>query len=198
MDHIRDLAQDEGQETRIARWLDAELHHRFEWNQSPLFRFHVHVRSDDEFQLTMSDACLDGWSVGTLLTELLAYYFARVDRKSPPELPELPFGYSDFIALERQAIANEESQKFWDELVARADFTPLLKQPSHEDKEPHRVRRIDLPIPDDVAAGLKALADSLGVSIKHVLLAAHLKTLGHLDRLDQPGYGLARQWTSGG
>ncbi len=190
VDDIRDLAQDEGQETRIARWLDAELHHRFEWNQSPLFRFHVHVRSDDEFQLTMSDACLDGWSVGTLLTELLAYYFARVDRKSPPELPELPFGYSDFIALERQAIANEESQKFWDELVARADFTPLLKQPSHEDKEPHRVRRIDLPIPDDVAAGLKALADSLGVSIKHVLLAAHLKTLGHLTGSISPVTGL--------
>jgi hypothetical protein len=104
------------------------LHHRFEWSQAPLFRFHVHVRSNDEFQLTMSDACLDGWSVGTLLTELLAYYFARVNQKVPPELPELPFGYSDFIALEKQAIANEESQKFWDGLVARADFAPLLKQ----------------------------------------------------------------------
>ena len=190
VDDIRDLAQDEDQETRIARWLDAELHHRFEWSQSPLFRFHVHVRSNDEFQLTMSDACLDGWSVGTLLTELLAYYFARVDRKSPPELPELPFGYSDFIALERQAIANEESQKFWDNLVARADFAPLLKQPSHEDKEPHRVRRIDLPIPDDVAAGLKELAHSLGVSVKHVLLAAHLKALGHLTGSISPVTGL--------
>jgi amino acid adenylation domain-containing protein len=190
MDDIRDLAQDEDQETRIARWLDAELHHRFEWSQVPLFRFHVHVRSNNEFQLTMSDACLDGWSVGTLLTELLAYYFARVDRKSPPELPELPFGYSDFIALERQAIANEESQRFWDNLVARADFAPLLKQPSHEDKEPHRVRRIDLPIPDDVAAGLKELAHSLGVSIKHVLLAAHLKALGHLTGSISPVTGL--------
>jgi amino acid adenylation domain-containing protein len=190
MDDIRDLAQDEDQETRIARWLDAELHHRFEWSQAPFFRFHVHVRSNNEFQLTMSDACLDGWSVGTLLTELLAYYFARVNRKSPPELPELPFGYSDFIALERQAIANEESQKFWDNLVARADFAPLLKQPSHEDKEPHRVRRIDLPIPDDVAAGLKELAHSLGVSIKHVLLAAHLKALGHLTGSISPVTGL--------
>ncbi|MFL6313358.1 MAG: amino acid adenylation domain-containing protein [Terriglobales bacterium] len=190
VDDIRDLAHDEDQETRIARWLDAELHHRFEWNQSPLFRFHVHVRNDGEFQLTMSDACLDGWSVGTLLTELLAYYFARVDRKSPPELPELPFGYSDFIALEREAIANEESQKFWDGLLAHADFAPLLKQPAHEDKEPHRVRRIDLPIPDDVAAGLKALADSLDVSIKHVLLAAHLKALGHLTGSISPVTGL--------
>src|SRR5205823_9775908 len=55
-------------ETQISKWLDAELHRRFEWRQAPLFRFHVHLRSDDEFQLTMSDACLDGWSVGTLLT----------------------------------------------------------------------------------------------------------------------------------
>jgi amino acid adenylation domain-containing protein len=190
VDDIRDLEQDEDRETRITRWLDAELHHRFEWSQASLFRFHVHVRSDDEFQLTMSDACLDGWSVGTLLTELLAYYFVRVDQETPPELPELPFGYSDFIALEKQAIANEESQKFWDDLLARADFTPLFRQPAHDDKESHRVRRIDLPIPDDVSAGLKALANSLGVSVKHVLLAAHLKALGHLTGSIAPVTGL--------
>jgi amino acid adenylation domain-containing protein len=190
VDDIRDLAQDEDKETRISKWLEAELHHRFEWTQAPLFRFHVHVRSNDEFQLTMSDACLDGWSVGTLLTELLAYYFARLDRKAPPELPELPFGYSDFIALERQATANEESQRFWDDLVARADFVPLFRQPSHGDNESHRVRRIDLPIPGDAAAGLKALADSLGVSVKHVLLAAHLKALGHLTGSSTPVTGL--------
>jgi amino acid adenylation domain-containing protein len=190
VDDIRDLAQDEDQETRIAQWLDAELYHRFDWNQAPLFRFHIHVRSNDEFQLTMSDACLDGWSVGTLLTELLAHYFAHVDGKTPPELQELLFGYSDFIALEKQAIANEESQKFWDDLLARADFAPLLRQPSHEDKEPHRVRRIDLPIPDDVAAGLKALANSLGVPVKHALLAVHLKALGHLTGSTAPVTGL--------
>ena len=190
VDDVRNLAQDEDKETRISRWLDAELHHRFEWREAPLFRFHVHIRSNDEFQLTMSDAFLDGWSVGTLLTELLAYYFARLDGKTPPELPELSFGYSDFIALERQAIANEESQRFWDDLVARADFAPLLRQPSNEDNEPYRGRRIDLPIPNDVAAGLKSLADSLGVSVKHVLLAVHLKALGHLTGSITPVTGL--------
>jgi amino acid adenylation domain-containing protein len=188
VDDVRDLAEDK--ETRISRWLDAELHHRFEWRRAPLFRFHVHIRSNNEFQLTMSDACLDGWSVGTLLTELLAYYFARLDRKAPPELPELPFDYSEFIALERQAIANEESQKFWDDLVARADFAPLFSQLSNGGNELHRVRRIDLPIPDDVAAGLKSLANSLGVSVKHVLLSAHLKALGHLTGSITPVTGL--------
>jgi amino acid adenylation domain-containing protein len=188
VDDIRDLAED--QETHISRWLDTELHHHFDWRQAPFFRFHVHVRSNHEFQLTMSDACLDGWSVGTLLTELLAYYFARVEGKTPPALPELRFGYSDFIALERQAAENEESQRFWDDLVARADFVPLFRQPSNDDQEPHRVRRIDLPIPDDVAAGLKALANSLGMSVKHVLLAVHLKALGHLTGAIIPVTGL--------
>ena len=190
VDDIRDLAQDEDKETQITRWLDAELHHRFEWNRAPLFRFHVHVRSNHEFQLTMSDACLDGWSVGTLLTELLAYYFARLDGETPPQLLALPFGYSDFIALERQAIANEESQRFWDDLVARADFEPLFKQLGNREKEAHRVRRIDLPIPDDVATGLKSLANSLGISVKHVLLAVHLKALGHLTGSITPVTGL--------
>ena len=192
VEDIRDLAQDEdkNKDTHISRWLNAELHHRFEWGKAPFFRFHVHIRSNDEFQLNMSDACLDGWSVGTLLTELLSWYFARLDRKAPPELPELRFGYSDFIALERQAITSEESQRFWDNLVAHADFEPLLRQPSHGDNEPHRVRRIDLPIPDDVAAGLKSLADSLGASVKHTLLAAHLKALGILTGSIAPVTGL--------
>ena len=136
VDDLRNLVRDEDKETQISQWLDAELHHYFEWSQAPFFRFHVHLRSEQEFQLTMSDACLDGWSVGTLLTELLEYYFARLDQKAPPKLPALPFGYSDFIALERQAIANEESQKFWDHLVAGADFVPLFRQPSKDDNEP--------------------------------------------------------------
>jgi len=84
---VGDLRGLPDKETQISKWLDAELHRRFEWRQAPLFRFHVHLRSDDEFQLTMSDACLDGWSVGTLLTELLANYFARLDQKAPPEVP---------------------------------------------------------------------------------------------------------------
>ena len=188
VEDIRGLAQDK--ETHISRWLNAALHHHFEWGKAPFFRFHVHIRSNDEFQLNMSDACLDGWSVGTLLTELLSWYFARLDRKAPPELPELRFGYSDFIALERQAITNEESQRFWDDLVAGADFEPLLRQPAHGDNEPHRVRRIDLPIPDDVAAGLKSLANSLGASVKHALLAAHLKALGYLTGSIAPVTGL--------
>jgi amino acid adenylation domain-containing protein len=190
VDDLRNLVRDEDKETQISQWLDAELHHYFEWSQAPFFRFHVHLRSEQEFQLTMSDACLDGWSVGTLLTELLEYYFARLDQKAPPKLPALPFGYSDFIALERQAIANEESQKFWDHLVAGADFVPLFRQPSKDDSEPYCVRRIDLPIPDDFAAGLKALANSLRISVKHVLLAAHLKALGHLTGSIAPVTGL--------
>src|SRR5262249_4715461 len=44
--------------------------------------------------------------------------------------------------------------------------------------------------PDDAAAGLKALANSLGVQVKHVLLAAHLKALGHLTGSIAPVTGL--------
>src|SRR5262249_43821664 len=66
----------------------------------------------------------------------------------------------------------------------------LFRRPSNDDNDPHRVRRIDLPIPDDVTAGIKALADSLGVTVKHFLLAAHLKALGHLTGSSAPVTGL--------
>src|SRR6185369_15773367 len=57
VDDLRNLVRDEDKETQISQWLDAELHHYFEWSQAPFFRFHVHLRSEQEFQLTMSDAC---------------------------------------------------------------------------------------------------------------------------------------------
>ena len=60
--------------------MEAEKHRRFEWNTVPLLRVHVHRRSEDSFQFSLSEPFLDGWSVakakrmGASAAKLLVYY----------------------------------------------------------------------------------------------------------------------------
>src|SRR5207248_3351555 len=75
----------EGQEAAVARWLEEEKQARFDFRRAPLLRFHVHRRSAESFQFTLSEhhAILDGWSVASLLTELFQLYFGRVTAVAP-------------------------------------------------------------------------------------------------------------------
>src|SRR5438128_7715843 len=60
------------QEEALDSWIYEERFRRFDWSRAPLLRFHVHRRSDETFQFTMTEhhAILDGWSVARLLSEL--------------------------------------------------------------------------------------------------------------------------------
>jgi DNA-binding GntR family transcriptional regulator len=49
----------------------------FDWGLAPMLRVSIHMRSDSEFQFTVSDAALDGWCVASLITEILEAYAAR-------------------------------------------------------------------------------------------------------------------------
>ena len=102
----------EAQERAIAQWIDAEKHRAFELERAGLLRVHVHRRSHETFNLTLSfhHAILDGWSVASLLTELLTHYARRLDgQDSASEVlavaPASAPAYRDYIALERRAAA---------------------------------------------------------------------------------------------
>jgi hypothetical protein len=110
------------QDEALAGWLAAEARRKFDWRRPPLLRLHVHRRSDETFQLTLSEPFLDGWSVGLLLTELLSRHLAllaaaRPDLGLPPVAPpeERPLRsrVRDYVALELAALASEECRQFW-------------------------------------------------------------------------------------
>ncbi|MGI2903497.1 condensation domain-containing protein [Tolypothrix sp. VBCCA 56010] len=73
-----------------------------------IFRFQIHRL--EEFHLSFSfsfhHVILDGWSVATLLTQLLQRYIYYIEAKSIPPLTVPAIPYSDFIAQEQSAIAN--------------------------------------------------------------------------------------------
>jgi amino acid adenylation domain-containing protein len=180
VEDVRGLPPDE-QEALVAAWVDAEMRRPFDWTRAPLARITAHRRSDESFQLSLTEPFLDGWSVASLLTELYGTYAALLRGDAPPDRPPLRTSYRDFVALEREAIASEACRGFWARALAGASPTRLPRRAGGgREGDAPPVPRVDVPIPDDVAEGLARLASRLGVPVKSVLLAAHLKVVSVL------------------
>ncbi|MBW3570695.1 MAG: amino acid adenylation domain-containing protein, partial [Gemmatimonadetes bacterium] len=167
-------------------WMDREKSRGFDWTRPPLLRFHAHVLGDDAFRLVLAEhhAVLDGWSVASLVTELLRSYVAIRDGAPDPAGAPPAARFRDFVALERQAVASAESRGFWRDVVADA---PLAELPPREGGDASRadvapVLWIELPA--RTAAGVRRVAERAGVPIKTVLLAAHLRVLALLSGAD--------------
>ncbi|HSF43044.1 MAG TPA: non-ribosomal peptide synthase/polyketide synthase [Thermoanaerobaculia bacterium] len=166
------------QEAAVAEWLRREGRSAFDWSRPPLLVFHVHRRSEETFQLTMSfhHAILDGWSSASLLTELFRRYVALLEGTPLSEPPPVVV-YRDFVALERRALASEEGRNLWRRLLDGAPVTRLPRLSAAPQGARGEARTHELRIPDQIAAGLRQAALSAGVPLKSVLLATHLKAL---------------------
>lgn len=179
---IRSLTPEQQGET-IVRWIAEEKQRGFDCTALPLVRFHVHLRSEQtlQFSLSFHHAAIDGWSDATMLTELFTDYFARLKGQSIPILPPTA-RYRDFVALEREAIESEEARRFWDMLLSDATLMRLPRWPEGDQaRRPGAAVVQPVPIPVELSLQLKRLALELAVPIKDVLLAAHLHVMAMLS-----------------
>ncbi len=167
------------QATEIARWLDAETRRRFDWTETPLVRVHVHRRSDNAFQFTLTEPFLDGWSVALLLTELFEQYAAGGATGAPSARPPLAASYRDYVALEREALASSAAREFWTRALEGTASRPLPKDEELDAAE-RPIRRVEVPIAKTTSDALQRLADRSGTPLKSVLLAAHARVVSHL------------------
>ncbi|MGH9928698.1 MAG: amino acid adenylation domain-containing protein, partial [Pyrinomonadaceae bacterium] len=176
VEDLRHLSPAE-QEQVLEALVEKEKHYRFDLASAPLLRFHVHRVTDDVFQLTQTEShpVHDGWSMNSMLVEMFKHYTALLDGHVLPEEPPAA-SFRDFVFLERQALASEESRKFWDEKLS--DLT-TLKLPVPEAKADDSQAHLHVvPLSSEKFKRLEQLARTLAVPLKSVLLAAHVKTLG--------------------
>ena len=168
------------QEVYISDWAAREARRKFDWTRPPLVRFHVHLRTGNSIQITMSEPFLDGWSVASLYTELFERYFALLDGHPVPLEPALESHYSDFVALEREALGSEECRAYWREALgdAAASRFPRWRQETRTSDE---VLHLEVTIDLEISDRLKRVALSAGTSLKSPLLAAHMKVVGLLS-----------------
>ncbi|MGV0106429.1 NdaA [Nostoc sp. DSM 114160] len=180
------------QESILDAWFAAERKQNFRLDSPPLLRFHIHRRSDETFQLTLIEhhAILDGWSVGLLFTELLQRYLSFLSEEILPlnpspalAQPAVGIGFRDFIALEQKALNSQECRQHWLEKLNGITITKLPRWPqSYHSHEPElgTLGTQEVTLSLTVSQGLKQIANKAGVTLKSVLLAAHMKVLSVL------------------
>ncbi|MCP4655791.1 MAG: AMP-binding protein, partial [bacterium] len=97
------------------------------------------------------------------------------------DLPRPPaVTFRDYVALERRSLESETSRRYWLDKLAR--ISPILLPRVARRKRP-RVGAVGVyqaTISDHLSERLKALARELGMPVKSVLLAAHLRVLSVL------------------
>jgi amino acid adenylation domain-containing protein len=184
---VRDLiALDHAaQEMMIDGWIEQERTRRFDWTAPPLIRLRADRRALGVFQLTVSHPLFDGWSLMSLLVELLADYGARLRGLPAPDPPPPALSYASFVAAELAAITSPVDREFWQTKLAGPAAVPQRRS----DHSMTRTRR-EVPVPDAVAWALRDLARSSHAPLKSVLLAVHLRVLGLLTDRAEVSTGL--------
>ncbi|MGW0709716.1 amino acid adenylation domain-containing protein [Streptomyces sp. NPDC002643] len=175
---------DEAQEQRLAAFRRAEEDNRFDWGTGPLIRFAVHRRSAGTMQVTLTvhEAITDGWSVASLLSELFTRYLAHLAGVPLPLAPPRS-EYRDFVAAELRALADAEHREFWRTYLDGLTDTRLPRWPlpgggAAREERAHVV--VEVPVDARTSDGLHALAAGLGLPLKSVVFAAHLRVLAAL------------------
>jgi amino acid adenylation domain-containing protein len=185
--HLTDLRgmSPEKQEQWHVAWVAREKARRFAWSEPGLVSLHVQILHDDLYRYSVSqhNSALDGWSISLLHTDLFDLY-SRLRDAGPEGVPADGWAVDNhlrnFVALERQALASEESRDFWRHVLDGGRSTEVPRRPDAEDVEAFDVVLHDVPIPPGLTERVLALADALSVPVKNVLLAAHVKVLAAL------------------
>ncbi|MFC7719891.1 condensation domain-containing protein [Nonomuraea recticatena] len=177
-----DLSGFEHPGQRLSIWREQEKHRPFDWEAPPLFRAVIHHLDTDEFALTLSfhHAILDGWSVATMVTELLDRYAAGL--QGVPQAPAVPppSTFRDFVAREKEAVASPQTEQFWRDALADAPVTALPRLPGYRTGDAEDTVSHAVPLDDQLVQGLERAARQARVPLRTVLLAGHLRVLALL------------------
>ncbi|BCL84580.1 non-ribosomal peptide synthetase [Ktedonobacteria bacterium brp13] len=182
-DDIRQYTPGE-QEKIIRQFLECEGNTRFDMSRPPLLRFHIHRRTDDSFQFSLTEfhPIIDGWSLHGILAEIFHHYFALLNGSVPVEEEPVTTSYRDFVALERAALQSESCQHYWEHKLA--DYhrlkLPEWNRPAVRPEDP-RYGKIEISMPIEVSDGLHKFAREANLSLKTVLFAAHVKVMNLLS-----------------
>jgi amino acid adenylation domain-containing protein len=178
IDDLRQVAPVE-HEKALVEWIEREKRAPFDRTVAPLLRFHVQWHNQNAFQFIVSfhHACLDGWSLAAILTEIFQDYVA-LQQGHERIIPPPRVTYRDFVALERQSSMSVDSRRFWTEKLTGANLQMLPRWPaSMRSGGLEQTRGPEIQVEVEVLQGLKDLARRSGVPLKTVLLAAHQRVM---------------------
>ncbi|OXY88643.1 non-ribosomal peptide synthetase [Streptomyces diastatochromogenes] len=185
---LRGLPRDE-QRARLGRFVDEEFGRRFDLAAAPLVRIHLHHVTDHDLRLVLTDChvVLDGWSLTSLVADLLSLHRQAVAHRTAPRPPSAP-AFAEYVALERAALDSEESLEYWRGRLADLRPVRLGRRPAGPDAgQPpvHEVRRSYA----HLAERIGRLAKEAGVPRRTVLMTAFHHTMSLFAERDDSALG---------
>jgi amino acid adenylation domain-containing protein len=172
------------QEQLIKQFVARESNTHFDMTRAPLLRFHIHRRTDDAFQFSLTEfhPIIDGWSLHSILKDIFNHYLVLLKQGERDAEEPVETTFRDFVALEKMALQSQACQDYWARKLA--DYNrlelPRWTQTTPQPGEP-RYSKIEIALPLDLAASLRQLARSASVPLKTLLFAAHVRVMSLLS-----------------
>ncbi|MFP2902704.1 condensation domain-containing protein, partial [Corallococcus sp. 4LFB] len=181
-------------EIEAQRKVEAEARQPFDLRHGPLLRTAlVRLAAEDHLLLvTMHHIVSDGWSMGVLVRELVAFYEAFSAGQTPVLAP-LPVQYTDFATWQRNWLQGEvlaAQLGYWKQQLSGAPAT--LELPTDHPRpatQSHAGATLSVGIPQATSDALKALAQREGATPFMVLLAAWQVLLARYSAQDDVSVG---------
>ncbi|KMJ44713.1 peptide synthetase [Xenorhabdus khoisanae] len=174
------------QQSMIGEIAECETSQPFDFAQGPLIRGRLLRLAENEhiLLLTQHHIISDGWSLNILMHELSTLYHAFSEGKHDP-LPALTLQYADYALWQRQWLQGEVIEKqvnFWRDALQGAPA--LLELPTDRprpEKQSYTGGHIDIVLPPELSAGLRALSQRHGTTLFMTLMAGWATLLSRLS-----------------
>jgi amino acid adenylation domain-containing protein len=177
---LRGMTSD-AQELAIQRDIADIRSKTFDWQVPNLIGFNIHLLSESEYLYTIDfhDSALDGWSVNIIHRELFETYYGLLAGQGING-SKAAMRFSEFVALEREALHDQEHKEFWARTLEGSSFISLPRGSSPAEVAGSGVGFHEVCLPAGLSDAIKQTANQLCVPIKTVLLAAHIYVLSLL------------------
>lgn len=167
----------EAQQERLEAFLTADRRQGFVLSEAPLMRIALIQQADDAYQLvwTQHHLLLDGWSLATVLKELLLCYEAY----SQGQQPRLPYSrsFGDYIAwLQEQD--QTALERFWRERLKGFTAPTRLRVELPDAQAEREVREAHHQLTPEATAALQAFARQHGLTLNTLVQGAWAILLG--------------------
>ena len=164
------------EEATLHRWIAEEALQPFDLTTTPLLRTRLLRLSPVEHVLlvTMHHIASDGWSMGVLVDELVAFYLGQ-SGDGVAELPPLPIQYADYAYWQRR-VSSEGSMHqqiaYWKRQLAEARPAEVPTDRRRQAVPGARGASLDFTVPRGATLALNQLSRASGASLFMTLLSA--------------------------
>jgi len=187
---LRAASPDEAS-TAIGDHVAERRFHNYVFDAAPLYLFRAHLLPDTvELVFSFHHAILDGWSVATVVGELLQDYLHVAGAPvEPVESAERP-SPGHFVRAVRQAQADPDSRRYWQQLLDQSEPIQLAGSRPHVRPVGGELIALRVELPAGLEDRARALAREHQLPLKSVLLAAYFGLLRLLTGAEDITTGL--------